>query len=71
MCHKILQHGADSFTTPLKEGMLRVIITVKNSLLSARFEPMNLGSSGTHDNHYATKNYMDFLTSPAAILSFS
>jgi hypothetical protein len=29
-CHKILRHGADSFTSPPKEGMLRIFMTLKN-----------------------------------------
>jgi hypothetical protein len=29
-CRKILQHGASSFTTSAKEGMLRIFITFKN-----------------------------------------
>jgi hypothetical protein len=28
-CRKILQHGADGFTSPAKEGMLRIFITLK------------------------------------------
>jgi hypothetical protein len=31
-CHKILQHGASSFTSHLKEGVLRTFITIKNPL---------------------------------------
>jgi hypothetical protein len=39
--HKILWNGADGFTFPSKEGLL-LIIPLKNSLTSARFEHANL-----------------------------
>jgi hypothetical protein len=29
-CHKILQHGASSFTSPLKEGVLWTFLVLKN-----------------------------------------
>jgi hypothetical protein len=35
---------------PLKEVMLRILIALKNPLLSTRFEPTNPGSSGEHDD---------------------
>jgi hypothetical protein len=31
------------------------MITLKNPSLSTEFEPINFGSNGKHDNHYATK----------------
>jgi hypothetical protein len=40
-CHKILWHEADGFTSPPKEGMLRIFIVLKNPSLPARFEPTN------------------------------
>jgi hypothetical protein len=36
-CHKISRHGADSFTSPLKEVVLWIYIALKNPLLSAGF----------------------------------
>jgi hypothetical protein len=48
-CHTILQHGTDGFISSLKECVLRIFIAL------AGFEPMNLGSSGEHSNHYTTK----------------
>jgi hypothetical protein len=36
--------------------VLWIFIAFKNPSLSAGFEPVNLGSSGKHDNHYTTKN---------------
>jgi hypothetical protein len=39
-----------------KKVMLRIFIALKNSLLSARFEPTNLGSNGKYYNHYTAEN---------------
>jgi hypothetical protein len=36
-CRKILQHGANGFTSPLKEGMLPNFNTLKNPSPSAGF----------------------------------
>jgi hypothetical protein len=47
---------ADGFTSPLKEGMLWIFITVKNPSTSAGFKPTNLGTNGKHANHYTTEN---------------
>jgi hypothetical protein len=33
-----------------------IFITIKNALPLAGFEPMNLGPSGKHTNHYITKD---------------
>jgi hypothetical protein len=41
----------DSFTSPLKEVVLRIFITMKNLAFLAGFEPANLGSSGKHANY--------------------
>jgi hypothetical protein len=30
ICRKILRHGADGFTPPLKEGMMQIFIALKN-----------------------------------------
>jgi hypothetical protein len=43
-----LRHGTYSFTSPLKEFVLRIFITLENPSSSAGFEPANLGSSGKH-----------------------
>jgi hypothetical protein len=45
-CPKILRHGTDCFTSPPKEVVLRISITLKNTASSARFEPLNLGPNG-------------------------
>jgi hypothetical protein len=39
-------HGADSFTSPPKEGMLRIFVALKNPSPSAGFDPANPGSNG-------------------------
>jgi hypothetical protein len=44
-----LRHGTDGFTSPPKEVVLRIFITLKNP--SVGIEPANLGSSGEHANH--------------------
>jgi hypothetical protein len=45
-----LLHGTDGFTSPPKEGMLR-IFRPKNPTDSAGLEPANLGTRGQHVNH--------------------
>jgi hypothetical protein len=44
-------HGTDGFTSPTKEVVLRIFITLKNPSPSVGIEPANLGSSGEHANH--------------------
>jgi hypothetical protein len=48
---KILWHIADGFTSPPKEGVLRIFIAVKNPSPSAGFETVNVGSSDKHASH--------------------
>ena len=43
----ILRHGTDGFTSPPKEGAMR-IFCLKNPTASAGFEPANLGTKGQH-----------------------
>ena len=43
-----LRHGTDSFTSPLKEGVLRIFFRPKNPTASAGFQPANLGTKGQH-----------------------
>jgi hypothetical protein len=38
-----LRHGTDGFTSPTKEVMLRIFITLKNPSTSAGIEPATLG----------------------------
>ena len=39
-----LRHGTDGFTSPPKEGVLRIFFTLKNPTASVGFEPGNLGT---------------------------
>jgi hypothetical protein len=39
----ILQHGADNFTSPLKEVALQIFVALRCLLFTARFEPVNFG----------------------------
>jgi hypothetical protein len=50
-CYKILRNVADGFTSPPKEGVLRISIALQNPFPPAAFEPENLGSSGEYANH--------------------
>jgi hypothetical protein len=47
---KVLLH-ADGFTSPPKEVVLQIFITLKNPSTSVGIESVNLGSSGEHANH--------------------
>jgi hypothetical protein len=38
-----LRHGTDGFTSPPKEGVLRIFFAIKNPMASAGFEPANYG----------------------------
>jgi hypothetical protein len=50
-----LRHGTGGFTSPPKEVVLRIVITLKNPSTSVGIEPAipvrDLGSSGEHANH--------------------
>ena len=43
-----LWHGTDGFTSPPKEGVLRIFSALKNPTASAGFEPANLGTKSQH-----------------------
>ena len=43
-----LRHGTDGFTSPPKEGALRIFSPEKNPTASAGFEPANFGTKGQH-----------------------
>jgi len=45
-----LRHGTDGFTSPPKEGVLRIFFALKNQAASVRFEHANLGTKGQHTN---------------------
>jgi hypothetical protein len=46
-CRKA-RHGTDGFTSPPKEGVLRIFYRLKNPTASAGFEPATLGTKGQH-----------------------
>jgi hypothetical protein len=46
-----LRHGTDGFTSPPKEGMLRIFFAPKNPTASAGFAPANLDTRGQHAKH--------------------
>jgi hypothetical protein len=43
-----LRHGNDGFTSPPKEVVLRIFITLKNPSTSVGIEPANLGEHANH-----------------------
>ena len=43
-----LRHGTDGFSSPPKEGVLRIFFALKNPTASIGFEPANLGTKGQH-----------------------
>ena len=43
-----LRHGTGGFTSPPKEGVLKIFFALKNTTASAGFEPANLGTKGQH-----------------------
>jgi hypothetical protein len=55
ICRQILRHAASGFTSPPKEGVLRIFITLKNLSPFAEFQPANVVSSGNYDNHYTNR----------------
>ena len=54
-----LRHGTDGFTSPPKEGVLRIFFRPKNPTASVGFEPANLGTNGQHATPRPPKNYLN------------
>jgi hypothetical protein len=52
---KILWHGVDTVTSPLKEGVLWIFTALKNSLPPPGLNPQTLGPMAKHVKHYITK----------------
>jgi hypothetical protein len=48
-----LRHGTDGFTSPPKEGVLRIFFRPKNPTASTGFEPANFGTNGQHAWRFA------------------
>jgi hypothetical protein len=61
-CGKNLRYGADDFTSPPQEGVLRIFIALKNPSPAAGIEPTKTGSDGKHANHYSTEDDLIKLT---------
>ena len=66
-----LQHGTDGFTSPPKEGVLRIFFDLKNPTASVWFEPANLGTKGQHATsrplksltaRFLLQNYQEYKT---------
>jgi hypothetical protein len=47
-CRKILRHEADGSSPPPKEGVLRILVALKNPLPSAGLKRLNLWSNSKH-----------------------
>ena len=55
-----LRHGTDGFTSPPKEGVLRIFFALKNPTASAGFKPANLGTKGQHATSRPPKPSLQF-----------
>jgi len=53
-----LRHGTDGFSSPPKEGVLRIYFALRNPRASAGFEPVNLGTKGQHATPRPQKSLM-------------
>ena len=58
-----LRHGTDGFTSPPKEGVLRIFFRPKNPTSSAGFEPANLGTKGQHATPRPPKPHLRVISS--------
>jgi hypothetical protein len=71
-CRKILRHGADGFTSPSKEGMLRILSPPENPSTSTGIKPANIGFNDNHASHYATEvEYVTLLGRKIFLVTFS
>ena len=50
-----LRHRTDGFTSPRKEGVLRILFGPKNPTDSTGFEPANVSTKGQHATHRPPK----------------
>jgi hypothetical protein len=67
---KILRGAADGFTSPPNEGVLRIIMTLKNASPFVRFEPANLGSNGKQANQQTIKDDIRLLKKNLQLVTF-
>jgi hypothetical protein len=58
-----LRHGTDGFTSPPKEGVLRIFFALKNQTALAGFEPANLGTKGQHATSRPPKPFVGIICS--------
>ena len=57
-----LRHGTDGFTSPPREGVLRIFFfALENPTASAGFEPANFGTKGQHGTSRPPKPHSDML----------
>ena len=63
-----LRHGTDGFTSPPKEGVLRIFFRPKNPTTSAGFEPANLGTKGQHATPRPPKPLLFVDTTPIVLV---
>jgi hypothetical protein len=54
-CLKILQHEVSGYTSPVKEGMLQIFISLKNPLPWLGLNPWTFGPVASTLNHYTTE----------------
>ena len=55
LLHAVYLHGTDGFTSPPKEGVLRIFFALKNPTASVGFEPANFGIKGQYATSRAQK----------------
>jgi hypothetical protein len=60
-CRKTYDNGADAFTSPPKEVVLRIFIALKIHR-PATLDPSNFVSSGRYANHYTTEATSMFIS---------
>jgi len=65
-----LRHGTDGFTSPPKEGALKMFFVLKIRGLRSGCEPANLGTKGQHDTSRPSKPLVNSLSSSARLRSF-
>jgi hypothetical protein len=51
-----MRHGADGFIFFPREGVLWILIALKNPSPLTEFEPANLGSNGKQGDRYTTED---------------
>jgi hypothetical protein len=59
-CRKIFRHEADGFTSPSKEGVLRIFTALKNPSFRPGLNLRTLGSNGKHANHYTSRRLLAY-----------